>query len=945
MSDSQLKASLVADASQFTAEMVKATKANQDFMTIERLKASVVRAQEQAVMEAQTAAAANGETVSAQQVSQINRVVKAWTEQSQRLQYTKADMRDMQAAQAGISGSTEQMRASLAAASAATDGVGHSSAAARRELLVLAHEASQGSWKQFAGSFLVLGERMDFLAYLTNPVALGLATVAAASYVTYSAIHGATEEFTKFNQSLSLTNNWANLTTDTAATLAKTISGDVGTSFEAARAAVDATAASGKVLGTDMQAVTELALLMAKSTGESFDKALDSVLKQQDGVSKAADDWQSAHHDMDSATLEHIKALDKAGEHTTALRILYDQELKTMKSGTDTQVGAMTALWNGFLDKWNATKRAIAGTSTLQDQRAALVSQLNDTAPDGANPLGGNTDAIKKQIAAIDDQVAAQQRSKAATDAVNDAKSQLVELDDRSNKILEQNATNETKRTKAINEANTAYAKRVALAKTAGTYTPALDATFASQRNVEISDAQNKYKDEKPKREKAYTDDAATRELQAASQTQAALQAQLGTREKIGTEAEKLLKFDQQMADLKTKKTLTADQKSLLAHQAEIDAALKQNVEIEKQVAAQEALNKLIAAAASIDADIASYQQSQAEQYDRQLSSIGMGSDAQKQAEAVKSIYAKYQQEQEKLNKAARDTGMDNAVYTGESAKIQADLQTSLKAYTDYYAAIKEKQADWVNGVTAGWADYVSEADNKMKQTEHLFSDVTGGMEDAWVNFAQTGKLSFTSLANSVIADLARMSAKAAISGFFSSAISAASSYFGDYSGAATTVANALPGDSLDNLLSLTGNYAGAHATGGVLSGAGTGTSDSLLIRASNGESILTADTTKRLGGSAVIDALNSGKALNDLARFATGGVVGSAVGSVTPAASRDAGLQVNVPVTIEGSSNSVVDAQNSAELGKKINLAVRAVIANEAKQGGVLWKINNRVA
>ncbi|MFP3570116.1 hypothetical protein SB772_39400, partial [Paraburkholderia sp. SIMBA_030] len=89
------------------------------------------------------------------------------------------------------------------------------------------------------------------------------------------------------------------------------------------------------------------------------------------------------------------------------------------------------------------------------------------------------------------------------------------------------------------------------------------------------------------------TDDAATRELQSASQTQAALTAQLDTHEKIGTEAEKLLKFEQEISDLKNKKILTADQKSLLAHQGEIDAALKQNAELEKQVAAQTALNKL----------------------------------------------------------------------------------------------------------------------------------------------------------------------------------------------------------------------------------------------------------------------------------------------------------------------------------------------------------------
>lgn len=929
MADSQLKAELTADASQFSVEMAKAIKMNQDFMTVERLKAQVVREQERAVAEAQTAAAATGEAVTTQTISQINRQVKAVVQQAQRIEYGTDAIRAMNHEQLGISASTQQFRDAIAQSATAAESLGHGSAAARRELLVLAHEASQGSWKQFAGSFLVLGERMDFLAYLTNPVALGLAAISAAAYVTYSAIHGASDELKKFNESLALTNSWSGLTNDTAAALAKTISGDVGTSFQAARDAVNATAASGKVLGDDMQTVTELALLMAKSTGESFDKALDSVIKQQNGVSAAADEWQSAHHDMDEATLEHIKALDKAGEHTTALRVLYEQELKTMKSGTDTQVGAMTAIWNSFLDGWGRYKRELAGTSSKTDQLADLQSQLN-APPTAANNYGMDKPEIQARIDQIKAEIDAQQKNKAATDAVTDAKAQLAELDSRANKILEENATNEQKRTKAVNEATSAYQKRVALAKAAGTYTPALDAKFASQRDVEISDAQNKFKDPKPAHAKAVTDDAATRELQSASQTQAALQAQLDTHEKIGTEAEKLLKFEQQIADLKNKKVLTADQKSLLAHQGEIDAALKQNAELEKQVATQTALNKLKAAAASIDADIASYQKSQAEQYDRQLSAIGMGADAQKQAEAVKSIYAKYQQEQEKLNKAARETGMSNDVYTDETAKIQAGLQASLKAYDDYYAALKQKQGDWVNGLTAGWADYVSEADNKMKQTERIVGDVTNGMEDAWVSFVQTGKLSFTSLANSIIADLARMSAKAAISGFFSSAVSYASSFFGGDSTASSALASGTTSGVNSYGFTLPG-----HAKGGYISGPGSGTSDSILSWLSNGEGVLTAATVSRLGGERAIDALNSGGSLDHLQRYATGGVVGGAA-SVTPTA-RGGDTNVQVDVSTGGGS---LDQTDVTWLQGQIKSLVDSRLAQKMKgQGGYAWQ------
>lgn len=936
MSDSQLKASLVADASQFTAEMQKATKANQDFMTVERLKAQVVRAQEQAVMEAQTSAAAAGETVTAQQISQINRQVKALVEQSQRLEYSKSAMRDMRAEQLGISASTKQFRDAIAASETALDGMGHSTEAARREMIVLAHEAATGNWKNFGGSLLVLGERMDALALATNPVVLGLAAAAAAAVGIGAAMHSASEEFVKFNQSLALTNNWAGLTNDTAATLAKTVADNMGTSFDAARAAVDATAASGKVLGDDMQTVTELALAMAKSTGESFDTALKSVLQQQDGVSKAADEWQSAHHDMDQATLDHIKSLDSAGQHTTALRILYEQELDTMKKGTDTQVGAMTAVWNGFLDQWGRFKRQMAGTSSLQDQRSSLVAELGDS---DVNPNGVNTDAIKKQIAAIDAQIASQQNEKEAADAITAAKARLADADERANKLLEEGASNEQKRTKAIKDANDAYAQRIQDLKTAGTYSSALDSKYASQRDTEIANAQRMYADPKQRHPKAVTNDAATRMLQEAAQTQASLKAELDTNQQISSEREKQLKFEQLISDLKNKKTLTADEKSLLANQSEIDAILKQNAAIEDQVKQRQALKDLKQKSLGIEADIENYQSNQGDQYQRQLDAVGMGSDAEQQARAVQQIYREYQREQEKLNKDAASNGtLGSDVYKNETANIQAHLQESLKAYSDYYSELKDKQADWTNGAKAAFEDYMDDAANRMKQTEKLFNDVTGGMEDAWVSFVQTGKLSFTSLANSIIADLARMSAKAAISGFLGDAASLVGGWFAGNTGAATSVANALPGNSLDNLIGISGGFGTipAHAKGGVLSGPGTGTSDSLLIRASNGEGILTADTVKRLGGASAIDALNSGASVNHLDRFATGGVVGAA-STVTP----QSGGDTNVQVSVNANGGASFDQDDANWLRSQVGKLVDSRLAQKMKgQGGYAWQM-----
>jgi len=58
-------------------------------------------------------------------------------------------------------------------------------------------------------------------------------------------------------------------------------------------------------------------------------------------------------------------------------------------------------------------------------------------------------------------------------------------------------------------------------------------------------------------------------------------------------------------------------------------------------------------------------------------------------------------------------------------------------------------------------------------------------------------------------------------------------------------------------------------STGGAVSGRGTGTSDSIMARLSNGEYVINAAQTKKHRG--LIEAINSGK---DLPGYATGGMV-----------------------------------------------------------------------
>lgn len=88
----------------------------------------------------------------------------------------------------------------------------------------------------------------------------------------------------------------------------------------------------------------------------------------------------------------------------------------------------------------------------------------------------------------------------------------------------------------------------------------------------------------KTHKEKAYTEDAATRLLDQINQQTIAMQSQLDASDKLNSATQARIKFEQQIADLKSKTQLTADQKSILSRSDEILQAYKQQEALQNSV-------------------------------------------------------------------------------------------------------------------------------------------------------------------------------------------------------------------------------------------------------------------------------------------------------------------------------------------------------------------------
>ncbi len=157
--------------------------------------------------------------------------------------------------------------------------------------------------------------------------------------------------------------------------------------------------------------------------------------------------------------------------------------------------------------------------------------------------------------------------------------------------------------------------------------------------------------------------------------------------------------------------------------------------------------------------------------YQQTASAVGTGSKEAERAQARLSL------EQDTNNKvlALRET-----LATATTDKQRQDLERQIaltqqygaktaQAMQDGWKKVDQAQGDWTNGAKAAWQNYRDDVANIAGQTQSLISDAFDGAEDVLTEFVKTGKLSFKSLADSIVDDLIRIQVRKALVGAVSS--------------------------------------------------------------------------------------------------------------------------------------------------------------------------------
>ena len=297
---------------------------------------------------------------------------------------------------------------------------------------------------------------------------------------------------------------------------------------------------------------------------------------------------------------------------------------------------------------------------------------------------------------------------------------------------------------------------------------------------------------------KAYTESAGTKALDNARQQysvlkeqSALLAAQKGELDKIGAAGQQLIKWEQELADIKSKQTLTADQKSLLASQDLITAQLKRNAALERETAlrkiATEESQKYAAFQTNLNSQLAKDQTG----LSNNLAGLGMGDQQRARLQEQLSIQEQYQSQLDNLLQQRNEGKISQDLYSKETNSLNAALQTRLAMQQKYYTDVDRAQSDWSLGASSALQTYLEQSRDVAGQTKQLFANGFSNMEDAVLKFVKTGKASFRDFADGVVSDLIRIQLRQAAAGFLSTAFSAASGYFGGGAGLAAGSAGA----------------------------------------------------------------------------------------------------------------------------------------------------------
>ncbi|RBB97550.1 phage tail tape measure protein [Pseudomonas sp. MWU12-2115] len=839
---------------------------------------------------------------------------------------------------------------------------------AQENVVQLGNALSSGDWGSGVRAVAQLGAGAGAgaagLLAILGPLALATAAVGGLAYAFYKG----SEEQHSYNKALILTGNYAGVSAGQLGDMARQVSATVGTTGQAA-AVLALLADNGKIAGESFTGITQAAVSMQEATGKAVSETVAEFAKLADDPVKASAALNEQYHYLTASVYSQIAALEKQGDHAGAVKLATEQYADAINERTPRILENLSFWEKGY----NAVARAADNLKNLG--RPDINADIEQARRNLESAQSGNVglfqnkqemiDLYQNRLNMLEDQKAAEadiakwqgEQAKAQGDAV----SSMAKID-----ALTKSAwTNEQKRTEAIKE----YKRQLEDIRKVAPNDPRLSQAAIDKNLANIND---QFKD--PKAAGTQVDltsfNNAKNNLTAISEEYKNAQKELDAAQKAGlvSQADYALKrealignerdevtaaYEAEIAALeaaKAKKTTSAAQSIQLDQKiADVRAGMvkaQKEADSQLEVLATNETGRLSRQERSITTYVqALAQQQRALELAGQRAVLGVGQGDRQNALNNELNSQQDRFAQQALELANQKSDPSRNMSEEEFARKSQALADANKAATDQirqnYADVEAAQGDWTKGATSAWANYLDSASNVAGQTKTLFGNAFSSMEDAVVNFAMTGKLSFADFTKSILADMARIATRQASSSLLSSLVGAATSYFTG-GGSGNGLAAGSAGATSSNLGASSAGYSSNYfpqALGGAWS-------SGVQMFANGGaftNSIVSTPTAFGMaGGRAGIMGEAGPEAIMPLTRTSSGklGVLAAGGGSGTA-------ISISAPVTVVTEDRSSEGMQiDQQALSKNLQTQMRAlaerVVADSWQPGGASFRRAN---
>lgn len=837
---------------------------------------------------------------------------------------------------------------------------------AQENVVQLGNALSSGDWGSGVRAVAQLGagagaSAAGLLAILA-PIALATAAVGGLAVAYYKG----SKEQDAYTKGLVLTGNASGMTASQLGEMARQVSATVGTTGQAAEV-LALLAGNGKIAGESFGGIAQAAVSMKEATGKAIKETVAEFEKIADEPVKASAALNEQYHYLTASVYSQIAALEEQGDHAGAVKLATEQYADAINERTPRILENLSFWEKGY----NAVARAADNLKNLG--RPDIDADIEQARRNLEQAQSGNVGAFQNQkemvelysnqLNMLEDQKAAAadiakyegEQAKAQKDAV----SAMAKVD----ALTKSSLTNEQKRAEAIK----GYKKQLDDIRKTSPNDARLDPAAVAKNMANIND---KFKDPK----------GATGSVDLTSFNNA--KNMLAETLTYYKNADKELEASQR-AGVISQASYTEQRVSLLKQQSE-EVAHSYQSEIDALEAAKAKRGTTAAQVIQIDQKIADARSAMVkaqQDSDSELSIIATNEEGRlrKQTLAVKTYTDALQQQVETLRQQGlraasglgqgdrqrgltdQQNGIDNRFnqqslelanqygdgsrgmsldeYTQKLAALKATQQDLHDTVQTNYDEMTAAQGDWSAGATSAWQNYLESARDVAVQTKSLFTNAFTSMEDAVVNFAMTGKLSFADFTKSILADMARIATRQASSALLGSLIGAGASYFAGGAGSAASAGSTQAGYSGD----LSGFTPGSiQADGGAWS--------SGVQLFANGAAFTNSVVSKptafgMAGGDIGIMGEAGEEAIMPLTRTA-GGQLGVRALS---GGSSGSTISINAPVTVaipdRSSEGMKLDQQAlSQNLQTQMKAAAERAVAESWRAGGVSFRnVNGR--